>query len=207
MLNWISQNATLVQAGVSVVTALVWIVYLQLFLVGFLRQRRSEILVSRGAGVGLDARCYIANLGFEPIYISQLLMSVRTPDQTFSAAITDRESLTEEQMRDPKQATNQGPLKSGDSYDAGSFGELVRRALRIAGGDEDADVRSFELTVVALHASSAAFVAAVREYDVIERESWKDIAPRGLETRQIRSLRGRRNLRRKLQRDLSWYRS
>lgn len=207
MLEWISANATLLQVGVAAVSAVIWLIYLQLFLVGFLRQRRPEILVSRGAGAGMEARCFIANLGFEPIYVSQLLMSVRTPDGRLDAAITDRESMTEEQMRDPKHATNQGPLKSGDSFDAGSFDDLVRRALRAAGGDEEAEVRGFELTVVALHAASAAFIGAVRQYDVMEREGRREVVPIGLETRQIRSPLGRRILRRRLQADLSWYRS
>ena len=207
MLEWFSANATFVQAVVSIVTALVWLVYLQLFLVSFLRQRRPEILVSRGAGAGLEARCFIANLGLEPIYVSQLLMSVRTSDQTLYAAITDRVSMSEEQERDPKQATNQGPLRSGDSFDAGSFGELVRHALRVAGASEDTEVRSFKLTVIALHAASAVFIAGIREYEVIERDGGTEVAPTGLTTRQIRSPLGRWSLKRKLRRDLSWYKS
>lgn len=207
MLDWVSANATLLQAGVSVVTALVWIFYLQLFLLSYMRQRRPEILISRGAGVGLDARCFIANLGLEPIYVSQLLMSVWIDDTRCDAAVTDREAMTDEQARDPRLATNQGPLKSGDSYDAGSFGELVGRALRSSGLPEDATVERLEVMVVALHAASATYFGAVRRYDVIRRESHYDIVPVGLETRQLRSVLARLRLRKRLHSDLSWYRS
>jgi hypothetical protein len=207
MLSWAAENATLLQLGVAIVSAIVWLVYLQLFLVGFMRQRRSEILISRGAGVGMEARCYIANLGFEPIYLSQVLISIRTAEGNFDAAITDREAMTEEQLRDPKQATNQGPLKSGDSFDAGSFGELVGRAFRGRGCRDHPTVESFDLTVVALHASSSAFVGAVRHFDVIQRDGQSNIVPDDLTTRQIRSPLSRWRLKARLQRDLSWYRS
>ncbi len=207
MLAWIRENVTLLQLAVSMISAVVWIFYLQIFLLSFLRQRRPEILISRGAGVGMEARCFIANLGFEPIYVSQLLISIQTPEGKRDAAITDREVMTEEQQRDPRQATNQGPLKSGDSFDAGSFTDLLRQALRAAGAAEDVKVESFNITVVGIHAASAAFVGATRHFDVIDRNGWSEIQPDDLATRQIRSFLGRRRLRRKLQRDLSWYRS
>ena len=207
MLEWISAHTALLQVTVAVVTALVWMVYLQLFLSSFLRQRRPEILISRGPGVGLDARCFIANLGLEPLYVSQLLMTVRTAERECDASVTDREVLNDEQTRDPRLATNQGPLKSGDSYDAGSFGELMGRALQASGQPEDASVESTELTVVALHAGSASYVAASRRYEVIAREDHTDVVPEGLTTRQHRTYFARRRIRTRLQQELSWYRS
>ncbi len=207
MLAWINANATVLQIAISLVSVLVWIVYLQVFLVSFLRQRRPEMLISRGAGIGMEARCFIANLGFEPIYISQLLISVRTPDGTHNAAITDREVMTDEQQRDPRQATNQGPLKSGDSFDAGSLANLTRQALRAAGVDEHARIESFEITVVGIHAASTSFVGAARRFDIIDRGDRREIQPDDISTRQIRSFWARWRLRRKLRRDLSWYRS
>lgn len=207
MLSWIAANATVLQVVVSVISAVIWLVYLQIFLVGFLRQRRPEIIVSRGAGSGMEAHCFIANLGLEPVYVSQLLMSVDTPDGRLEAAISDREGGPEEHTRTPREATYQGPLKSGDSYDAGSFGELMQRVLRRSGHPEDTRITSLEITVVALSAATAAFIGAVRRYDVIEREGGAEIVPERLSTRQIRGPFARHRLRARLQRDLSWYRS
>ena len=208
MLEWLNNHGTLLQATVGLITALVWIVYLQLFLFSFLRQRRPEILISRGAGVGFEARCFIANLSLEPIYISQLLMSVDTADNgTLHAAITDREAMSDDQIRDPKQATNQGPVRSGDSFDAGCFADMARRVLKANGCDEETSVKSFELTVVAQHAASSAFIGARRKYVTIKQDGREELAPTTLVTRQIRHIFGRWRLRRRLKRDLAWYRS
>lgn len=207
MIEWLSEHATLLQALVALLTGLVWIVYLQLFLVNFLRQKRPEILISRGAGVGLDARCFIANLSLEPIYISQLLLSVEADGEKLEAAITDRETMSEEQMRDPKLATNQGPVKSGDSFDAGSFRELVRRGLKLNGRDEETAIDGFELTVVAIHAASSSFIAGRRRYECMQKNGQSEIVPTTLITRQVRSPLGRWRLKRQLKRELAWYRS
>lgn len=206
MIDWLNNHATLMQATVGLVTALVWIFYLQLFLVNFLRQRRPEILISRGAGIGLDARCFIANLSLEPIYISQLLMSLELEDEKLRAAVTDRDTMSEDQTESPKQATNQGPVRSGDSFDAGSFRELVCRVLRANGRDEKTTIKGFELTVVAMHAASSSFIGARRRYVCIEQDEGFEIAPTTLVTRQIRSPIARWRLWRQLKRELDWYR-
>ena len=206
-MEWLNNHATLMQATVGLVTAAVWIFYLQLFLVNFLRQRRPEILISRGAGLGLGARCFIANLSLEPIYVSQLLISLELEDEKIYAAVTDRESLSEDQIDNPKQATNQGPVRSGDSFDAGSFRELVCRALTANGRDEETPINGFELTVVAMHAASSSFIGARRRYTCTEQDGGFEVNPTTLATRQIRSPIARWRLWRQLKRDLTWYRS
>ena len=198
MLQWMNEHAGALQVMFAALSALVWLVYLQIFVVGFLRQRRAEILINVGAGVGLDSRCFIANLGLEPIYVLQLTMSVETPEGTYLSAITDREALSDEQLSDPGQATNQGPVRSGDSYDAGSFGTMAKMALHAAGVSEDLRVDGVELTVVATHAASASLVAARRNYDVVERNGNRRLLPRQLEAQQIRGFFARRRLRRAL---------
>ena len=203
MLEWLNANTGAMQVALSAVMVVVWLFYLQLFFMSFIRQRRSEILISMGAGAGLDARCFIANLGLEPIYVQELLLWVETPEGEFTAAITDRHDMTEEQLKDPRQATNQGPLKSGDSYAAGRFGELARLAFRSEGLDEGTAVRSLELTVVAVHASSAMLIAARRRYDLIENKGVERLEPRTLATRQVRWVLERYRLRRQLRQNLA----
>lgn len=205
MLDWVAANQGLMQVILALVSAVVWIFYLQLFFAGFMRQRRSQILITRGPGAGMEARCFIANLGFEPIYVAQLLMTVTTPDRVVDAAVTERVLLSDAQQQDPSHATNQGPLRSGDSYDAGSFGDLVARALGIETA-EGARVLGFDLTVVAIHAARSDFVGATRHFDVLDRDGGAEIMPDDVITRQLRSPLARRRLRRKLERDLDWYR-
>jgi hypothetical protein len=207
LLDWVAANQGILQVGIAVLSAVIWLFYLQVFFVSFMRQRRTQILINRGPGSGMEARCYVANLGFEPIYVAQLLMTVRTEEGVVDAAVTDRVLLSEAQQRDPSHATNQGPLKSGDSYDAGSFAELVGRALEAGGRDEATRVAGFDLTVVAIHAASSDFVGASRHFDVIVRDGHREPMPDDVVTRQLRSPLARRRLRAKLLRDLDWYRS
>ncbi|MBM9593213.1 hypothetical protein [Roseitranquillus sediminis] len=203
MLSWLNEHSGALQVIMALVSALIWLVYLQIFLLSYVRQRRPEMLISMGAGIGLDARCFIANLGLEPIYISQLLMRVSTEDGEHEAATTDRQDMTEEQMKDPKNATNQGPLSSGKSFDAGSFRELTRQVLRANSLDEDTPMVRLELTVVAMNASSAMLFAARRRYDMIDVRGQQLLEPQTLSTEQIRSIFQRRRLRRQLRQNLA----
>ncbi len=63
MWTWLSDNSSTIQAISGIVTAIVWIVYLQIFVSSFRRQRRSEILIHTG-GNRADPRIFVSNLGF-----------------------------------------------------------------------------------------------------------------------------------------------
>ena len=64
MISWISQNSDWLQVVLNASMVIVWLVYLQVFLSGFRRQRRSDILITLGAGAGLNARCFVAIWGW-----------------------------------------------------------------------------------------------------------------------------------------------
>jgi len=68
----LTENAVSVQVVVGIVTAFVWILYLQILVPRPRRQRRTEILIHLGASQVLDARTIISNLGFEPIYVREI---------------------------------------------------------------------------------------------------------------------------------------
>lgn len=46
MLAWLNEHGALLQAAVGIVTALVWVIYLHIFVSGQKRQRRNEILIT-----------------------------------------------------------------------------------------------------------------------------------------------------------------
>lgn len=199
MFDWISRNSEMLRLLTSLVTAGIWLVYLQIFLKTFLRQRRPNILISLGAGVGMKTRCFVANLGLEPIYLSDVIVDLVTESGHHRATITDRTELGEDQLRDPSAATNQGPLGSGEYVDIGSFETLVQRVQR-QGVDVDpgAEVRSVEIIAVAEAASSGTHVAAARTWRLLREDGQLHLRPETLETRQLRSWRQRRRLRREL---------
>ena len=194
-----NQHSATLQVVFSGLMVLIWIAYLQLFLSSFLRQRRSMILIERGPGAGLRARCFVGNLGLEPIYVLDIVVRLATEDGEVSAVVTDREELHEKEESNPKEATNQGPVKSGDSYDIGSFEDLLRRARRQNDrAIRDEDVRELEVTVVATTAGSSGVVGARRSYGIDLRDGESRLLPTVIAAEQIRSRLGRRRLKRRL---------
>jgi len=178
----------------------VWIVYLQLLLMTVLRQRRPLILIGTGAGVGLESRCFISNLSFEPLYVMDLTLTIAASQGERIAFITDRWEMGRDELTNPREATNKGPLKSGEFFDVGSFDNLLNRARRAL--DETIDpsgVRRFELMVIATTAASPAIVAASRGFILHAGSAEPRLVPATVGTFQIRSLLARRRIKRTLQ--------
>jgi hypothetical protein len=202
MLDWLTSHGGLVQAATSIVTAMVWVVYLQILVTGHRRQRRPEILISIGAGKGLSARCFVSNLGFEPIYINDVLLTLENGDAQ-TANITDRSELSDDELRNPAEATNQGPLKSGDFLDIGSYRQLINR-VRTFGSDQEmaGDLSQIMLTVVGITAAEANLIAAKRSFRVEWREDSAILRATSINAEQIRGWRARRRIRRHLEAEL-----
>jgi len=197
---WIAAHADVLQVLTSVLLALVWIIYLQTFLVGFHRQRRTTLLVNTGVGVGMRARCFVSNLGFEPVYLMQVMVRLRTAEREETAVITDRTEMTEEQLRDPGEATNQGPLKSGEMSDIGDFHGLFTRASdQVEAAMTPANVAEFEIVIAATSAANSAVVGASRRFRLVSGSDGLIVQPLTLSTRQIRGRLERRRLRRELE--------
>jgi hypothetical protein len=200
-MNWLSDNSSAIQAATGILTALIWIVYLHALLMNYARQRRPEILITYGAGKGLASRCFVTNLGLEPIYLLDAIVEVEAGDKRCRASVTDREEEGEA-LADPAQATNQGPLTSGGYRDIGSFQSLLDRAR-----SQDAElpaaeaIRSIEITIVAATAARSSLASAQRTFFLIRRG--RDNLPflsAGVGTRQIRSFASLRRLRQTMER-------
>lgn len=200
MTAWISANTDLLQVTLSLVMAVVWVVYLQMLLSSFLRQRRTKLMINQGAGVGLDARVFVSNLGFEPVYLLDAFLDVTTAESQWRAAITDRSELSDDQLTNPRDATNRGPLKSGESYDIGSFADLIERARRQSdNGLDTGAVKAIRLTVVVTTAANEGFAGATRGYEIRHEDERVELHPDTVAARQIRSRREQRHLRRALE--------
>lgn len=200
-MEWIVQNPALVQAVLSGVTALVWIVYLHLIMMGLRRQRRTAILINLGGGLGGDARFLVSNLGLEPVYLLEVLVTMRRDGRVTVAPITERAELWQRRLDQPTEATTQGPLKSGDFRDIGSVADLVERAQLHFGDAIRLDhLDKVEVTVVAYTASTSRLAAATRAFVVRTDDSGQcRVLPDSLHARQIRSVLERARLRKVLQ--------
>jgi len=199
MWNWLAENASPIQAAVGAITALVWIVYLQILVSGLRRQRRTEVLIHLGGSQSLDARAFISNLGFEPIYVLEILLTIWSTDGERETSIADRTEMAKEDLSNPSATTFQGPLKSGDFIDIGSFEDLLKRARWNTSDDLDPGaIKRVEVKVAAISAASSAVVASKRQFYVECVGDKCRIQPKTLYATQIRSWWGRYKLKREL---------
>lgn len=202
MWTWIGNNSAALGAVLSLCTAVIWIVYLQIIFASYKRQRRTRILIARGAGDGIESRCLISNMGAEPLYVVSIIATLHVGDRRITSAVTDLETEEMGEIGEAREGTNQGPLKTGEYMDIGRFADLMTRSAREAGASDVAvpeDIGAVELTVIGAYGADDLSVGATRHFDVVRGESgeWVLDPPR-ISTRQMRSRRDRRALERML---------
>lgn len=194
MLQWIGQNSQALNVVVNTAMLIVWLTYLQLFLMSYMRQRRSHLLINRGAGDGVESRCLISNMSAEPVYIQSIMAVLKKGDNAWTAPVTDFDDTRGDQVDHVSEATNQGPLGVGEFIDVGTFAKLAERTARFAGASGEEVEQTFdamELTVVAAHASEALPVAARREFALGDDGA---LTPLTITSEQIRAHHKRREV-------------
>ena len=205
MWNWIATNHQVISALANIAMLVVWIAYLQVFVSSYRRQKRSNILINRGAGSGLEARCLISNMSAEAIYIESVIATVATAEGRWSRPVT--EMLEGRSDLDLK--TRQGPLQAGRFIDIGSFQSLIEPVLQeetelrgTVAPDIIENVIAFEIKVIAVHGSEDLLTGATRRFDLIRREDRHRLSGHAVGTHQIRSRRNRERLRHDVEADL-----
>lgn len=200
MIDWISENSDVLSLLVSAGMLAVWLTYLHVFLVSYKRQTRSKIVINRGAGVDLDARCLISNMSSDAIYVESIVASVEAQKSERNCAVTDIEGGGDGQAAtDPKKLTHQGPLGPGEYMDIGSYRELIARVVDGRGCletvlEETTGPIVAQIQVVADYASEDLLVGARRRFDLEVQERRWLLKPQDGGTEQIRSHRERRSL-------------
>ncbi|EAU43244.1 hypothetical protein FP2506_10381 [Fulvimarina pelagi HTCC2506] len=182
----------------------VWVVYLQLLLNSYLRQRRSSILITRGAGTGLKARCLITNMSQEPVYVTSLIAELQTDQDKSEIQLTDMRELSEDLGMDPRSAMRQGSLERGRYLDIGHFDALIEQLANDAPNIErKTDIKAVEMTVVALYGPEELPVGAKRRFTVDwQADENTRITPNTVVTQQIHKNSERRRLMQELERFL-----
>lgn len=209
MLDWVREHSSVIALVVNILMLGVWMTYLQVFVRGYSRQTRPKIVINRGAGSALTARCFISNMSSEPIYVESIVAILEADGQRWSAAVTDVETLDGFAMpEDPKKQTYQGPLQRGDYMEIGSFRSLIDRVLRkadlsgIAELDRMSENITAEIQVYADYASEDLLIGAQRRFTITwDNGAWR-LHPEQLDTGQIRSRRQRRYIQERLREHL-----
>lgn len=202
MWDWIKENSSALSILLSLGTMIVWIAYFQILYLSYSRQRRTKMLINRGAGTGLESRCLISNMGAEPLYVVTIIAALREGDDLITAEVTDLDSSEVSDIRHAREGTHQGPMMSGEYMDAGRFSALMARCARANGrSTDDLETRfdSLELIVIGAYGAEDLSVGARRSFKLGGEAGSRSLVPTTVSTRQMRSRRDRRRLERHLQ--------
>lgn len=201
-MSWIESQSTTITIVINCLTLLVWFTYLHLLFMGFLRQRKSKILITRGNGADLKGRCFVSNMSAEPVYVQTVIAIVDSASCHQTLAITDFGDLASDTDSSAKgrQRTFQGPLETGKSMVIGRFDEIVERVISESSHsseqleDVTENIRSVELVVLAAYGSDDLGIGAKRRFQIVGRGRERDLLPETVKTIQIHSRRERRRL-------------
>jgi hypothetical protein len=195
MPGFIADHSDVINALSNVAIVLIWVVYLQLFLITFRRQSRSSIHIDRGVASDEHARCIVTNMGMEPVYLLAVVVDFGGPEAA-RAVVTDRDELAEQDVAVQLDRTNQGPMAQGEARDVGSLADLMRRARRKLDAKIDrTEIDRMRVTVVAIANQGQKLVAARKDFAAEHRPGGVTIfRPSSALTRQIRSAWRRRHL-------------
>ena len=193
MWTWLEENHGVLSALSSLAMLGVWVLYLQLFYSSYRHQIRPKILITRGGGHTAAARCILTNMSPEIIFVQAVLLRLSFPDgeETYSLSELDRAGFA---PSDRRSELVQGPLRSGDFLDLGSFDELLSALL----GKDDARHKlaaasSLTILVVGSYTWHDRLAAAERTFNLDRNEADEIVLlPARMTSRQIRTRAERR---------------
>lgn len=193
MLRWMSEHPELLSAAISFAMLIVWIAYLQLFVFGYIRRRRSNILINRSVAGPHDVRCLVSNMSAESIYVTSVIASIEADGRRWDCPITHSE--LEDEGLGSQPSSRQGPLAPGGYRDIGSFSGFFQRVQQRAPVDpQEGEGCVLELRIVAYYASEDLPVGALRRFAVTRDGETLRFTPETVGTTQIRSRRARRRI-------------
>lgn len=205
MLDWISQNNTLVNALVNIGTLAVWLFYAQLLYLGFSRQRRPRMLINKGVGHEyIDSPCLVCNMSQESVFVFFVVVRLKTNKGLYTAPMTDipgdKESSPDKAtLRD---RTRQGPLASGSCMQFVSFRQMIAAIAKQEGietdngypCDRDIELEWLEIHVISIYGSDDQPFGAVRRFRICADDDRQEVElqPTSLDTHRRKSMRYRR---------------
>lgn len=173
-IQWVIQYKDALTVMISIGTLIVWVMYAQLLLNNYRRQRQPRIIINRGAGKGIGSLCLISNMSAEPIFINQIVLLLNTNQGQLCCDVTD---IREESKGEIEQdlvlhnATRQGPLGTGDFTHIGTFATLIQRLAALHDvpmhGHKPGEGWSFEgleVRVIAFYGSDKHAIGASRAF-------------------------------------------
>lgn len=208
MLEFLSENYTIVASITNIGTLLVWIFYAQLLYNSYRRQRLPRVLINKGVGEEyIDSPCLICNMSQEPVFVYFMVVKLKTSEGIYTTPMTDREGdeLPESEGEIALGSrTRQGPLHSGECLEFVSFRQMIRRLLNSAELDLKDGLPSaaglrlhwLEVHVICIYGPEQKPFGAVRRFTIEPPGEGQLIRlyPDTLDTENKRSFRYRRQI-------------
>ncbi|KAA6120991.1 hypothetical protein KZ686_24245 [Cupriavidus cauae] len=197
-MQWIADHSQLISALTGVGTLLVWVIYLQVFVSSYRRQLRATLLITRGPGDGLAARCFVTNMSSGPVYVQSVIVALETPGGMVVMPATETQDAEQQAYSRPLERTRQGPLQPAAIRDIGSFEHLMSPALQEARPET---VQAVTIVVLGVYGTEDLPIGARRRFVVTPSGARLRLHGATLDTEQIRKKSERRKLLADLQRD------
>lgn len=191
MLQYLAENIQLVNAMLNTLMVLIWVAYLQIFLVSHRRQSRSVIHIDLGAGRGAQSRCLITNLSATTLYVQGIFADIARAGHTSRVLVTERDAI--DRSSDESMAhTDRGPLAPGKTADLGSLNDLIDQArIRLDDVWSVNQIDSITLTVVAISGQVERIVGASKEFRIKHLDNSTSFFAQSVLTRQMRPVQTR----------------
>ncbi len=171
MIQFLTDHVDLVNTALNLTMVVIWIAYLQIFLVSHLRQSRSVIHIDLGLADGSLSRCLVTNLSSGAIYVQGIAADLGRDGQSSRMVITEREEIKTQDVVDPMERTNRGTLQPGQTVDIGSLDDMIRRAqIRLGEAWSFDEIEKVTLIVVGISGQADRIVGASKEFSVQHEE-------------------------------------
>lgn len=200
MWEWFQHNSGAISSIATLATLVVWIGYFQVLLNGYRHRMRARILINRGGGRNIDARCVLSNMSSEPIYIEAIVISLEGDEDDQICSLSDFEIRSSSEV-DPRVKMLQGPLDSAEMVDIGSYREILDQIMDFNGRSGAGYTGKFTITVIATYTAENALVASERTYEAYEDGGKVRLYSPTVSAQMVRSKRERRRLQRLLEQD------
>ncbi|MEQ3723305.1 hypothetical protein [Alcanivorax sp.] len=214
MLDWIAQHEKSLSVIASFSSVLIWLVYAQLLYLGFRRQRSSRLIINRGRNKDISALCLISNMSAESVFVQYIIAELHTSQGVITMDVTDFEQEYNKGDEDEEQRNNdtsgvidvtentrQGPIRPGGFSHIGTFRELVERIARCEDINMDGHVPQgdiefthIKIRLIGIYGPENKPIGAERGFDLTYNEDQFSLRPSSWDTKQLSSMRQRRNL-------------
>lgn len=186
MIQFLTEHSELVNTSLNFAMVLIWVAYLQIFLVSHRRLSRAVIHIDLGLAEGSGSRCLVTNLGSAAIYVQGIAADLGRDGQKSQMVITEREEVTAEDVSDPMARTNRGTLQPGQTVDIGSLDDLIRRAwIRLHETWSFDEIQHVTITVVGISGQIERIIGAAKEFSIEHTGTAVQFTAQNIMTRQI----------------------